>query len=128
MKNKFEMTEELNNIREFLVENKYKVWETEQNEYPNCFILTQKLQRRLDMEDGFDFPLCQCDDKLFLNIEPTQAHVNGNVSDSSEMSLVHEYNGEWCGLKIYSISSDDLQNKLGFYEQKILNMWKVFCE
>ena len=45
------------------------------------------------------------------------------------ISLVHEnQHGEWCDLRIYSLSEEQIQSKLESYEDKIINLWEIFCD
>lgn len=122
------MTKEFNELRDFLMAHNYKVWETKNDEFNGVYLITQKLQRRVDIENP-EYTVCYCNDKLFINVDITQAVIHGNLSISAEVHLCHENGqGEWCKLKIYSLKPEDIYTNLDKYEQKILKLWKVFCE
>lgn len=90
---------------------------------------TKYYQRRVDTDEGFDYPLCQCNDRVSINIEVWNLTLNGRNDISCSMSLVHEnQNGEWCDLKIYSLTEDELWNNLKSLEDKLLAMWGMFCK
>lgn len=89
------------------------------------FGTTEKYQRRVDTDANFTSPLCQCNDKVFINIERfTSRHFN---NPSSKVNLVHE-NGqkEWCDIGVYGLSDDQLMTYIEKYEAKLLQMWEVF--
>lgn len=93
--------------------------------------ITEKYQRRLDTDDGFSFPLCNCNDALFINIERWEIKSNNSFSGkpSSKINLVHENaKGEWCDVGIYSISDEQLLTNIKSYEAKLLVMWDLFCK
>jgi len=97
----------------------YKKFDTQSNEYGT----TEKYQRRVDIDEGFNSPLCQCNDKLFINIE--RWAYKGKAS--SKIDMVHENSqGEWCDIGIYSLTDDQLMVKIEQYEKKLLEMWEVF--
>lgn len=122
------MTEELNELREYLMMKGYKVWETESNEYPNVQTITQKLQKRVDF-DKQHLPVCSCNDKLLINIDICQAKVHGKISVTAEMSLVHANSkDEWCNLSLYSLKPNQIYGygDLEAKEDKLLEMWEIF--
>ena len=120
------MAEELNKLRDFLINKKYKCWDTEYNDYPNVNMITQKLQRRLDI-DFPNLPVCDCNDKLSINVDICQAVVHGNLSVTAEIHLCHaNKQNEWCNLKIYSLKPEDIYNNLEYYEDKLMKMWELF--
>ncbi len=103
----------------------YKHWDTRHN----ALGVTKYYQRRVDTDEGFDLPLCHCNEKLYINIEHSDFNINGTNHNSCEISLTHENNeGKWCDLKIYSLKEYDLLDNLDKYEAKLLAMWKVFNE
>lgn len=122
------MTEELNELRDYLMMKGYKCWETESKEYPDVQMITQKLQKRVDF-DNPHLSVCSCNDKLLLNIDICQAKVHGNISVTAEMSLVHANNkDEWCDLKLYSLKPAQVYGyeELEAKENKLLKMWEIF--
>ena len=101
----------------------YKLWKTDSDQYG----FTQRWQARLDTQDWFDYPVCQFNDKLFINVELYDFDVNGVYSQSASIYLVHENEaGEWCDIKIYSLTWNELESKLQSLEKKLLNMWAEF--
>lgn len=122
------MTNEFNKLRDFIRSHGYVVWETESNDFHNVYLITQKLQRRVDKVYNL-LPVCNCNDKLFVNIDITQSSIHGNLSINAEVHLCHENKqGKWCSLKIYSLKPEDIYSNLDKYEQKILKLWEVFCK
>ena len=113
-------------MQEFLEQNDYKKWDSKEDWIGKYQIITNKYQKRVDtMEEFAGSLLCLCNDKLFINIEETTI----NEKTSYEISMTHE-NGfdEWCDLKIYSLSSTQVQDGLKDYEIKLKKLWDVFCE
>lgn len=113
-------------MKHFLENNGYKQWDTKEDWIGKYQIFTSKYQKRVDGTDTFAGSLlCLCNDKLFINIEETT--IDGKTS--YEISMTHE-NGfdEWCDLKIYSLTSRQIQESLVEYELKLKKLWDVFCE
>ena len=103
----------------------YKCWNTNKDQYGT----TAEWQSRVDIRDGFDesIPLCQCNDKLFINVRLDDFEANGSMFHSASISLTHENKeGLWCDLTIYSLTQDELADKLPSLEQKLLRLWKIF--
>ena len=103
----------------------YKCWKTETHTSGQ----TQHWQARIDIRDGFDesIPLCQCNDKLVIDARLDDFEANGSMFHSASISLTHENKeGLWCDLTIYSLTQDELADKLPSLEQKLLRLWKVF--
>ena len=103
----------------------YKCWNTDKDQYGTI----QYWQSRVDIRDGFDesIPLCQCNDKLFINVSLDDFEANGSMFHSASISLTHENKeGLWCDLTIYSLTQDELADKLPSLEQKLLRLWKEF--
>lgn len=122
MNNQNTMTKEFNELRDFIMSRGYVVWETKSNDFHNVYLITQKLQRRVDKVYNL-LPVCNCNDKLFINVDITQAIIHGNLSISAEVHLCHENSqGEWCNLKIYSLKPEDVYSNFDKYEQKVLKL------
>lgn len=103
----------------------YKKWDVETEQYGT----TEKYQRRVDTDEGFSSPLCQCNDRLFINIERFTCNITGSNKTSSKIDLVHENSkGEWCDIGIYSLSDEQLMSNIEQYEKKLIAMWEVFCD
>lgn len=103
----------------------YKCWNTNKDQYGT----TAEWQSRVDIRDGFDesIPLCQCNDKLFINVRLDNFEANGSMFHSASISLTHENKeGLWCDLTIYSLTQDELADKLPSLEQKLLRIWVEF--
>ena len=103
----------------------YKCWNTNKDQYGT----TAEWQSRVDIRDGFDesIPLCQCNDKLVINVRLDNFEANGSMFHSASISLTHENKeGLWCDLTIYSLTQDELVDKLPSLEQKLLRLWKIF--
>ena len=103
----------------------YKCWKTDNESYG----VVKHYQRRLQEDEilKFSIPLCQCNDKTLLNVVHSDLLIHGHKSESFEVSLCHENkDGEWCDLKIYSLTRKQVEDSLDRLEQKVLNMWKAF--
>ena len=112
-------------MKEFLEQNAYKMWKQDVDKMS----ISQKYQKRLDILHKYkDVPLCECNDKLLINIDYWSFKINGITSESCGIYMIHEnQNGDWCDLKIYSIPVDKLMEDIVGYEDKIVNLWKGFA-
>ena len=113
-------------MKEFLEQHGYKMWKEDKDEMS----FSQKYQKRLDILHKYkDVPLCECNDKLLINIDYWSFEINGIFSESCTIYLVHENkNQDWCDLKIYSIPVDKMKENLEHYEDKIVKLWKEFSK
>lgn len=128
MNNQNTMTKEFNELREFILSKGYTCWDTKYQEFNNVEMITQKLQRRVDRVYS-TLPVCNCNDKLFVNVDIIQTVYQGNMSITAEVHLCHENKQcKWYNLKIYGLKPEDIYSKLDKYETKLLKMWKMFCE
>lgn len=110
------------NTKDFLESNGYRLWKQE-NEQSHS---TMYFQKRVD---GLypDTPVCECNDKLFINIEVWTMEYNGNPHTSCTINMVHERpEDEWCDLKIYSLTEEQINTNLKSYEDKMVALWEVF--
>lgn len=113
-------------MQEFLEQNGYKLYDTKQEFVGQHSWVTLSYQKRVDTkEDWKDSELCNCNDKLFLNITETVAMGTTKYT----IKLVHE-NGycEWCELSIYNLIDGEIESNLVKYEHKLKKMWDIFCE
>lgn len=110
------------NIQDFLWQENYNCWKDEVNTFGKTYFY----QKRVDTVYQ-SYPLCNCNDKLFINIIHTDFVINDNPHISYEMSLCHENDvGEWCDLKIYSLTAEKIIGNLKMYETALLDMWNIF--
>lgn len=109
-----------------LTTNGYKEWDKETDQFDT----TTKYQKRVDTLDQYEhYPLCYCNDKLFINVTYYDFLYNGTKSKSYTMSLTHEnQDGDWCDLKIYGLTEEKITANLEKYERKLLDMWNLFYE
>lgn len=112
----------------FLVDNNYKLWKQESIRNPSHYkVLINYYQKRIDIfEDYEKYPLCHCNDKLFINITEsvTEDLISEVVTNSYEIELCAENKKDlWYQFKIYSIDSEDIQKNLNRYEKEILDFW-----
>ena len=128
MNNQNTMTKEFNELREFILSKGYTCWDTKYQEFNNVEMITQKLQRRVDKVYS-TLPVCNCNDKLFVNVDIIQTVYQGNMSITAEVHLCHENKQcKWCNLRVYALKPDQVYSKLEDKEHKLLEMWSVFCE
>lgn len=105
-----------------LIDAGYAVWKEQENSFFN-----KKFYQKTVRRD--DIPLCKCNDALFLNVEEFTDFYELSASEGRTFGifLTHQNNqGEWCNLKIYGLSEEEIENNLDNLEEKLLNMWKVF--
>ena len=105
----------------------YKLWKTDQEFIQGSPFLNRHYQKRVDVKEGWEqAPLCQTNDKLFLNITETLFNLNGIENHSFSIDLCHEgISGKWCTLIIQGLKEEDLENMLTF-ENKLRKMWIAF--
>lgn len=113
-------------MKEFLEQHGYKMWKEDKNEMS----VSQKYQKRLDVLHKYkDAPLCECNNKLLINIDYLSFEINGITFESCSIYMIHENkNGDWCDLKIYSIPVDKMKENLVAYEDKIIKLGKEFSK
>ena len=113
------------NTKDFLESNNYSMWREEHNSHGSTFNFQKRVDRDYPMA-----PLCQCNEKSFINTDMCTLLTNSTDKHTGfTISLVHEnQHGEWCDLRIYSLSEEQIQSKLESYEDKIINLWEIFCD
>ena len=78
----------------------YKLWEEKEETVGVMYFKTKKYQKRLDLNGDFKYPLCQCNDKLHINITETSYKVGEKESVSFEIYITAETRfGDWADLK-----------------------------
>ena len=126
MNNQNTMTKEFNELRDFILSKGYTCWDTDYQEFGDAKMITQNLQRRVDKVYN-TLPVCNCNDKLFINVDIIQTVYQGNMSITAELHLCHENKqGEWCNLRAYALKPDQVYCKLEDKEHKLLKMWEIF--
>ncbi len=74
-------------------------------------------------------PVCQCNDKLHLNVTLYAFSMNGNLHESAEMDITGEMpDGEWAKLSFYSMNLPALLEKLDQLEPRLVAAWRASCE
>ena len=115
-------------IKEFLESNGYKQWASKKDNIGDCMFITEKYQKRVDFDTAWTkAPLCECNDKLLVNIEVNTNTIGGEENITWTIFLLHQspVNDEWCDLKIYNILTDKLID-IEKFESKLREMWIVF--
>jgi len=109
---------------DFLTDNGYRMWK----EKVDSIGVVQNYQKRVDSQYP-NAPLCSSNEKLFINITYYSYHLPDNrVTEGFEIYLVHGIESDiWCDLKIYPISEQQMVNGLRQFEDKLIEMWKIFC-
>lgn len=107
---------------DFLTDNGYRMWRKEEARETTKY----EFQKRVPDKEGW--PLCECNDKLCLNlIYYKYTFINGESAEGFEMSVVHERkNDEWCDFKIYGLTEEWVVSKLSNYETSLKESWKTF--
>lgn len=107
---------------DFLTHNGYRMWREEETpETTKC-----EFQKRVPDAEGW--PLCECNDKLCLNlIYYKYTFPNGESAEGFEMNIVHERkSGEWCDFKIYGLTEERVVSRLSNYESSLKECWNTF--
>ena len=120
------MTKEFNELRDFILSEGYTCWDTDYQEFDDAEMITQNLQRRVDKVYS-TLPVCNCNDKLFINVDIIQTVYQGNMSITAEVHLCHENKQcKWCNLRVYALKPDQVYCNLEDKEHKLLKMWEIF--
>lgn len=106
----------------------YKCWDTSHDTYSNIQITTNKWQRRIDFEYP-DIPVCELNDKLFINITESISTIQKNKFSTYEISITPEVDDFNIALKFYSINEDKF-NEIGIkeWEKRLVSLWKLSYE
>lgn len=114
----------------FLVNSGYKHWNMRDEQIGEYKFVTEQYQKRVDREATWlGTYLCECNEKLFLNIGVCSRTNNTETYTTWTISLTHQspVNGEWCDLKIYNLPIVKMNGvDLKKFESKLRNMWIVF--
>lgn len=113
------------NTKDFLESNNYRMWKEDHNSHGSTFNFQKRVDREYPMA-----PLCKLNEKLFINIDMCTLFANSTDKHTGfTIGLVHEnQQGEWADLRIYSLSEEQIRSRLGSYEDKIINLWEIFCD
>ena len=101
----------------------YKMWK-EENEKS---FRSRLYQKRVDTLPGWScVPLCQCNDKLFIDLEEMTILYDGDFNITFSVKIRAEGKDEiWCDLGFYSLTQDKLSD-IPFMENKLKAMWIEF--
>lgn len=107
---------------DFLTDNGYRMWREEETPETTKY----EFQKRVPDEEGW--PLCECNDKLLINlVYYKHTFHNGMEAEGFEMFVAHERkNDEWCDFKIYGLTEEQTVSKLSNYETSLKECWKMF--
>jgi hypothetical protein len=113
-------------MNNFLIEKGYNLWKTEFDEYGT----KEHYQIRADRDARYkDYPLCNSNDHITINITHSVFSIRGHHSDSyTAFICLENKEEEWCNIEIYGISEKGLEEGLDKIQLKLLNMWKAFNE
>lgn len=104
-------------MKTFLESNGYRQYKTTET--------STHYQKRIDTDK---YPMCNLNDKLFINVTHHKIPISKTIYESFEINLCQEnQDGDWCDLKIFSLPEEKLVN-LAHYETKLLEMWNVFYQ
>lgn len=79
-------------------------------------------QKRID--DGLHH-LCECNDKLFMNVKVHDFSINDHAHRSVEMSMCHENSdNQWFDLKVYGIRPEEFVEYYQTGFDKLFKAWK----
>lgn len=73
-----------------------------------------------------DHRQCECNEKnCQLVIRPYKMLIHGVQYESYEVDITAEFDKEWYCLKAYSMTADDIKNRLHLTEQRLLAAWQA---
>lgn len=105
-------------ILKLLDEEGYKIYRPPTDE-SHCY----SFQKRVD--DGLHF-LCECNDKLFMNVTVWDFTINGHSHQSVEMYMTHENSeNNWFHLKVYGIKLEEFVEYYQTGFDKLFKAWKT---
>ena len=112
-------------IKECVEASGYRMWKEDTEKSHSTVYFQKRVDRDYPMA-----PVCNLNDKLFINVDMCTLFTNSTDRHTGfTISLVHEnQQGEWCDLRIYSLSEEQIRSKLVSYEDKIINLWEIFCD
>lgn len=100
----------------------YKMWK-EENEKS---FRSRLYQKRADTIPGWGVPLCQCNDKLFIDLEEMTILYDGGFNTTFSIKIRVEGDDEiWCDFGFYSLTQDKI-SAIPFMEDKLRKMWIEF--
>ena len=101
----------------------YKMWK-EENEKS---FRSRIYQKRVDTIPGWEgIPLCQCNDKLVIDLEEMTILYDGDFHTTFSVKIRAEGKDEiWCDIGFYSLTKDKLP-AIPFMEKKLKAMWIEF--
>lgn len=102
----------------------YKKWATELNDFGQ----TLKFQKRMDVIEKYkEFPLCNSNEKININVEYSELDIQGVMHVSYKLDIIQEANGIWSNLAMYSLSEADvLKFGVDELEDRLMELWKHF--
>jgi hypothetical protein len=71
---------------------------------------------------------CETNDRTQVVIKPFDLNFDGRRFSSVEIEITGEYAGEWWKLQRYSISPEELEDKLDKIENKLVMAWNALGE
>ena len=102
----------------------YKMWK-EENEKS---FRSRLYQKRVDTIPGWEgIPLCQCNDKLLIDLEELTFVYNGDSLNTTFCVKIRAEGKDeiWCDIGFYSVTKDKLP-AIPFMEKKLKAMWIEF--
>ena len=102
----------------------YKMWK-EENEKS---FRSRLYRKRVDTFSEWEgIPLCQCNDKLFIDLEELTFVYNGDSLNTTFCVKIRAEGKDeiWCDLGFYSITKDKLP-AIPFMEKRLKAMWVEF--
>lgn len=88
----------------------------------------ERFQKRLDVEYPFsDYPVCHCNDKLFVDVYIYDFEIKSQSSQSVTFAFRAENSdGEWVDFSFYGLDFNKVDSKEDVikYCLKLLNSWK----
>lgn len=123
-----------NEVQQFLVKRGFKVYDIPPDAAYGDTIQSISYQIRIDNIPTYDIPIvCQCNDKVFLNIEHSFTLAQSPISDNEfhylTLELRHEtLTSAWVDLKVYGLTPEEFYKGFYHYIDILIRMWNVSNE
>ena len=107
----------MSNVEEFLKNHGYTQYPVNSTMQQNASGFFQKEVKTIP---------CLLNDKTHINVTLYDYHINGHHIVQASADIVGEaVKDTWSNLQFYSLSFEDLENKLEMFEQKLIKAWEA---
>ena len=96
-------------------EHDYKEYK---EEYEHPYKYKTLLQKRVESE-----AVCECNDKLSINIKVSELDLGGRTHESYKIEIVAEKRSKWWNLSCYSMNRNEITSDLKDVEQTLVRLF-----